>query len=447
MPTPTMYEYTVDSDGTFPNKKVDIPSFTAQIQATAGQDDGINTPLYYAEPGGPIQIVGGNCQIWFSDVLSLSEVLALEHIIFTHTGIPVAPPPAPTLSDGTPVVALNVRQNDGTPIFVPTLPSGTEWVCVTHNYADPCTWFTESLRASNETLTDSGDGLTFNSQHVNWIDMVSGRMHNDVMWIELQQGMNPSDPHGYQVQVFVDGAPVTMRTPFAASGGAYQVLWETGQIQFFTSQAGHTVTASYSYAAGSTFYVQPRLPNTTLVLKDSEGDVSSDAVMNDTLLYTYWAEEPNGLGGLSWYELGGYEYKRSVNISVEAKGACPPTPTLGSSPAHLQLPLSEFRRVSRGMYAPTQTLPFSFETGIPIPAGAQIRISLKNDVPFGGYHVSITFYLNELSTTEEVRKRARACPIWRRVEGGVSSRGAEAVGPRRASRVRGLLWAERRRSE
>jgi hypothetical protein len=288
--------------------------------------------------------------------------------------------------DGSSWAPASASQSTFTPV------STSEWVLVSHNFSDQCTWFGDSVRVASETLIDSGDGLTFNSAHQFWIDMTSGRMHNDSMWVQLQQATNPSDPHGYQVQVQINGVAAVMREPFATSGGDYEVIWDTGQILFYQSQSGKTITAAYSYAAGSTFYVQPRTPGTYLNLVSSEADITTDVTMPTELDYTYWE-----FTGSSWINVGGFSYKRVSQILAEAKGAQPSTPAIGATPTELALPLEQFRRQSRGTMFPRQVFQFSFETPVQISQGVQIRISLKNDVPFNGEYVLVTFYCIEVN--------------------------------------------------
>ena len=321
----------------------------------------------------------------FRDELDSGDKSILDAIVAAHLGLPYISAQAVTLTSPT--------QSDGTPMFVSSPRQGNEWVLVTHNFSDPCTWFQDSNRVTNETLTDSGDGYTFNSVNKSWVDMISGRMHNDDMWVELQQGMNPSNPHGYSVQVTINGNPVIMRVPFANTGGDYEVIWENGQILFYSNQSGNDVVASYSYATDSTFYVQPRQPGTYLVIEDSEADVTTDTIMNDELDYGYWEL---GSDGATWSELGGYAYKRAAQIVTEAKGAFPIIYALGATAEDKQLSLQEFRRKSRGTMSDRQILPFSYNTVLTVKPGAQIRMWLKNHIQFGGECVSMTFYCSEV---------------------------------------------------
>jgi len=83
----TVFEYTIDSDGTFPNKRVDIASFTDEIQASA-----ISVALL------GITIVSGNCVIGFASNanvppgLSAAEIQILDGLVTAHVASPAGEP-------------------------------------------------------------------------------------------------------------------------------------------------------------------------------------------------------------------------------------------------------------------------------------------------------------------------------------------------------------------
>lgn len=77
----TVFEFTIDSEGTFPNKQVDIPSFTEEIEASA-----ITAALV------SVTIVGGNCRIEFATDLTDDEVLILNQLVEAHTAIAMGEP-------------------------------------------------------------------------------------------------------------------------------------------------------------------------------------------------------------------------------------------------------------------------------------------------------------------------------------------------------------------
>lgn len=284
-------------------------------------------------------------------------------------------------------------QSDGIPMTVQAPRRGSDWVVGSHNFCDKCSWFQDSIRVTGEVLQDSGDGYAFISNNNAWIDMTSGRQHNESFWIKVQQEQNPSNPHGYQPRVYIDGYEAVKREPFETTGGDYEVIYESGQIVFFTNQSGKVITADYSYPNTSYFHVSVRTPGTILVIEDAEADVSLDAVMNDDIVYSWWFD----IGGGTWIQLGEYSYSRMGQIATEARGTYPVFKATGSTAADKELPLPEFRRKSRGMRSDRQATPFNYITVRPLPAGAEMRIYTRHHREQGGEHVSITLYCSETS--------------------------------------------------
>lgn len=373
----TKYTFSVSVD--FPNHKVDSDRLTLEIRAST-----IVIALDYIETD------GDECDIWFKDELSAADVSVLDAVVAAHSGEPM-PQPAYE-ADGTPIFTLKTRQGDDVPEVAIAPNDGSEWVIGTHNFCDPCTWFGDSVRSVDEVLTDSGDGLTFESTHDHWIDMVSGRMHNDDIWVQIQQILNPSDPHGYQVAVTVDDVPAVMREPFEDEGGDYTVNWHDGKITFFGSRAGSVVKASYSYATTSTFYVRP-FPGKWLVIVDAECDTSTDIVMTDSLVYSSWE-----LDGSEYVKNMEAMFKRAGQIMVEARGCFPEYMAKGATPEELALPtMEEFRLASRGMKYNRQAAPFVYKTAKNLRSqyGQEVRVQSKHHRQIIGEHVTMTFYCLE----------------------------------------------------
>lgn len=288
-------------------------------------------------------------------------------------------------------------QANGVPLVAQAPRDGSEWVVGTHNFSDPCTWFGDSVRVTLGTLTGAGGGKLFSSPHPYWVDMVSGRMHNESMWRDLQKAHNPSSQHGYEVHVFVDGVEAVMREPLETSGGDYKVLWETGVVEFFTSQSGSVVTASYSYANGSTFYLYPRTTTSIVVVENAAMNVTVDTIFDDTFIYSFWAFDT---GSGTYVNMGGYEYMRYNQIIAETKEPYPESPAVGASAVNKALPLVEFRNTSRGMQNNRVSSAFNYTTVREIPYGAQLRIYNKHHRPHQGELTTMTLYCTERESTQ-----------------------------------------------
>lgn len=389
MPTSTKYTYSISSD--FPNHiaATDRLEQEVRLSAIATAIDHINTS-------------GDNCDLWFKDVLSGGDQNILNGLVAAHSGTPL-PSGSLLVRDDSP------RSPDDILLTIPEPRRGSEVIYATHNYCDPVSWFGDSVRSVDETLSDSGDGYSFISGQINWIDMVSGRVLDDDGLVEEQKELNPSDPHGYQVIILVDGYEKEMRVLFENNGGDYEVYWDDGYVKFYESQAGKTVTASYSYASGSTFYIKP-MPGKILNIEAAEADFSAGLIQNDTIQYSVWGYvdvfAPQYLisnGGP--YPPGtkipiktGY-YKRYTQILREAIGAYPTLSPNAADPAHYNLSDKEFRRVSRGSRTETQSTPFRYATTRDLMSayGMELRVNLMHDREFSGESATITFYCTSKS--------------------------------------------------
>jgi hypothetical protein len=382
------------------------------------------------------------------------------------------------LNPQTQTVQLQYTQQNNIPVFAEAPRIGDEVIYSTHNLCDPCTWFGDSVRVS-ENLVDAGDHIKYSGTYNNWIDMISGRLQDDDGLVEEQRMLNPSDPHGYQVVVAVNGVTKTMREPFELSGGDYEVYWEDGYVKFFTPLSPtDTVSCSYSHATTSTFYLRP-LPGKDLHIEAAESDFTHDIVMTDGIEYNVYgyvdvfapqymykrltgtatfvngAQTVTGTGTLFSTEVtpgkyirletdgpesymivasvqsntsltlaapysgtsstatiaycDGYtgiypsltkiplsrtRYKRLTNIIQEAIGAYPNLPVVGSSDVERNLPIKEFRRQSRGMMGPTQSVPFRYATLRTLQSayGLELRVTTSHDRAIGGESVTLTFY-------------------------------------------------------
>lgn len=373
----TKYTYSIQND--FPNQKVSTDRLLSEIRASA-----IVTAIDY------INTSGDDCDVWFKAELSTGDKTILDGLIAAHTG--EALPSPPTDENGVPLINLYHRQVDGVPVVSRIPRTGSEWILATHNFCDPCSWFGDSVRVSEETLSTSDLGYTYASDHENWIDMISGRVLNDDVWVQFQQLLNPSDPHGYGVIVTVNGTVKTMREPLETSGGDYEVLWDDGKIVFFSSQLGKTVKASYSYATTPTFYLYP-LPGKVLIIEDAEADISSDAIMADGVTYGIWRGPPGEKTCAA-----ALSYKRAGQIPTEARGNYSALSAMGATAGELLISdIKEFRRKSRGIKYGRQALPFQYSTARHLYSsnGDELRVFTNHGRALGGEHVTMTFYCTE----------------------------------------------------
>lgn len=275
-------------------------------------------------------------------------------------------------------------QEDGAMVTAPSGREGTEIITCSHNFCDTTTWYSTSTRVTEETLVDSGDGLTFelpagSSSNVPWIDLTHGK----VLWEEI-----PFPEHG--LIVTVDAVEV-IEDPMYGSLADYSTDFVAGTVTFHVSQAGKTVKATYSYPVTSEWILKPEASRIA-VIEDAEIQFSSDLSYNDCMRVAPWGycivfapelAESNG-GPIPDYQLIELEprvrrYKRHDQILDEARGAYPVIGTVAGIGG------SSFERYGYPLIYKTITELHS-------AYGMELRVSLENNIPLGGERSTVTFY-------------------------------------------------------
>jgi hypothetical protein len=301
---------------------------------------------------------------------------------------------------------LPKQQPDGAPLFAPTPRQGSEVVLGSHNFCDQTTWFGDSVRVVGRQLAEKvgSSGLIWKSpvaEHVNWIDMVTGRVHNQEHWA-AEVGRH------YAVTVTVDSVEQTVCPPFKfeSSDGDYWIDYDNGEVNFFSDQTGKTVVASFSYATESAFYITP-YEGTILRIEDAEADFSADMVLETSFGYIVegyvdvFAPEmtPVPFPSGTRISLQTDYYHRVTQIITEARGALPQVEAIGAKPEHKAITdIKEFRRKSRGMKAAVQAVPFNYSTARDLTAayGMRLKIVTQDHIPVGGEMLTMTFYCTSM---------------------------------------------------
>ena len=340
----TKYTYSIQND--FPNHKVDSDRLTQEIQQSA-----IITALDHIDTAGDV------CDIWFKDVLSSGDQTVLDTIVANHSGEPLPQEASPALDSQGAMLTVPVPELDREMKNV-----------VTHNFCDKCTWYQQAATATDETLTNTGDNLTFSSANTHWIDLTHGRFY-------LEDRI--TDRASYIPVIKVDGVTKVEDAPFGGTEHDYAVDYVTGNVTFHAAQTG-TVTASYKYATSSLFIVSPTAGHYLLV-KDSEVQFSSDVEMTDTVNFQAWAYNPADLPNKMPVS-NKTNYKTIRNFIEEARGCYPVIPAIGGS--------------VRGLTSSHVVFPFNYLQAKKLTAslGVEIRVWLDNDTEFGGTFGTATFY-------------------------------------------------------
>lgn len=307
-------------------------------------------------------------------------------------------------------MSINLKQtrvqSDGVPQVATSPRRGREAIYATHNFCDATTWYSESTRVVEKSLTKNGG--VWGSGDPCWIDMTHGKVFDEEAPISDQATFDPGDPHGYAVIVEAsEDAGTTwdvrpQRDPFAVSGGDYTVDYALGEVTFVANAPGpgDLVRASYSKKGTSAWVLKP-LPDKSIAVEKSEIQFSADVDLQDTFvmevygLVDYFAPElldtadpPGPLPSGTPIPLETTKYKTIYQFIDESVGFFPALPAIGGA--------------TRGTTQATHILQFHYGAAKVVYSslGMYIRISLEADTMLTGERVTATFYLTSHVDTD-----------------------------------------------
>lgn len=266
MPTPTSYNYSISGD------------FSAGLSEDRLTQEITGSSIVIALDN--ISRSGDVCAITFKDVLSVGDEATLTALVAAHSGQPL---PNPVADDGIPLVAFPSRQPDGVVKVAISGRQGKEVNYGSHDFTKPESWYYESTRVTNKTLTQNGSNWESGDSNIITID--DGLIFDEDAAIVDQQEANPSNPHGYLISLTVDGVAKTRRPRYKVTGGDYTLNPTTGVFTPISEDwTGKTVVASYSVAGGSGFFLIPTDPGRTLIINKVRVKVSTDIQLKSSIL-------------------------------------------------------------------------------------------------------------------------------------------------------------------
>lgn len=282
------------------------------------------------------------------------------------------------------------RTGTGILLTAITKPDYSDVKIFSHNFADPTTWYADSLRVTEILTERDNSGSVWYGSHKNWIDLSHGKiMGEDNISAPYLPEVKVYDANGVACSGCQEKDPHTLE-------GNFVINYESGEVEFdgsvFDNYPDGYVKATYSYENGSTMYVRP-IEGKTLSIERSEVQFTTDVVMEDTVCFQLWiyAYIIETLQGLPIGTLAPYgqkypyssatKYKSTGDFVAEANGNYPICPAFGGSSW-------------RGMTHDIITLPFDYAAIKPLKSslGAEIRVFLEHDKPAKGHYSTVTFY-------------------------------------------------------
>jgi hypothetical protein len=257
---------------------------------------------------------------------------------------------------------------------------GSETIWATHNFCDRTTWYGDSQRVESEILSNSGDNLTFSGSNQYWIDMFHGKIFDE-------KAIRSDYGHGFNIVVVVNGVTQSMREPFATASGDYTVNYKSGSITF-ASPITSSVTCSYSYENGSSWYLSPTTGK-ALDFEQAEIQFSQDVIQNDRVDFVVQGPAQvfapdlvaaNILPADYMLDLETTSYDTIHQMIDEALGSYPTIPAIGG-------PI-------RGFSSPIYGFPFTYNAvrRLKNSLGLRLKVCLKDNMAFGGERATATFY-------------------------------------------------------
>lgn len=278
------------------------------------------------------------------------------------------------------------KTSDGKPIFSLWPTEGTRKTFVTPNWCDRCTWYPNAVRVVDEVASTS-DFTSYSVVNNSLIDSKHGRLSGE-------EFLTDSNGYPFFVVVSVNDVAVAEQDPNTESGGDYTVNYEDGVIVFFTPRdPGDVVKVTYHYATTSMYILAPQAGK-NIKIKSAEVQFSKNIDLTDSVYFQAYGYVIVFAPQLAQSNGGPYPdttkiplgnptiYKTMMDYINEANGAHPEIPALPGQ--------GGWRNLANGII----TFPWNYQalTTISSAAGMEIRIFLKNEIPFGGSAATATFY-------------------------------------------------------
>lgn len=199
-----------------------------------------------------IDTAGDDLLIYFKDILTLVEAAILTTIVNNHDGVSLIPPDH--TADGIQKVVSTQTLQSVSPLWM-----------VSHNFADKLTWWQESARVVEETLTQistfewqTANPFVLDLQHgrlVNEDDVAGGPLSlNPLTLVQFPDGHNliPTLTIGDETCVRIDTDPLPQDGAIT-----YRIYYDTGIIKLGDDRTGQTLKFSYHYAQGNGYKFPP----------------------------------------------------------------------------------------------------------------------------------------------------------------------------------------------
>jgi hypothetical protein len=403
---------TKDIGSSTANGRVDILSLGAEINA----EPAITTGMV---GGFSVETDGDDLIMAFKAELSPSEVSALDNVVLNHQGNP-----SPVETKIQTVKIDGVDTSGGRINTSPFKTSVSRTNFFTHDFTDPTTWYTKSVRfEDHEMVRNTNLGNRFFD-----IDRGALGIEGDLYLIDVgsakifgERQLRDELGRSYAPEVKIDGVVQKEHTLHNRFDWDYEVDYSdsdgtggsdpttAGRVQFKSAPPEDSVvTITFCKSTTSEFFIKPA-PGKRLKLDTVEIQFASNVAINDTMVFQPYgylgALPPSDQAQIIAYLVAtqqippGYtpdpttivpygtptEYNGMRDFIREANGNYSPIPRSEAPQAFI---------TPRDLRHDAITFPWNYQSVITVSslAGMYISIRLLHDIPYYGEFGDATFY-------------------------------------------------------
>lgn len=276
------------------------------------------------------------------------------------------------------------KTEDGITIVAAQKTEMPRFTIVTHDWADPTTWYSEAVRIEDEIAINTGDNIKYSVFFNNVIDVYHGHITQEDL-------LSDQDGYSYRVSVSVNESLQIEQDPHLQTGDDYTVNYSDGYVDFlYTLQPSDTVKVTYHHATSSIFTIAPATADVALKIGRVEVQFSHDIDITDSIIFQPYGSvdefaphlTPDPLPPGTAIEIGTRTvYKTMRDYQNDSNQYYPSCPSMGGNSWRALL---------------VDVAIFSWEyTSLTVlhgKYGMSIQLYLEHDIPFEGTISTITFY-------------------------------------------------------
>ena len=318
-----------------------------------------------------VDTAGDVLNVVMKDALSAGDETILDGLVAAHD---------PTITNPPTTVTLDEMKNIEAALMVEVAQprTGMGMNFYSPNVADKCTWWEGSTYVQHQTMTDSGDQLTYNSPDTYWIIMEMGKLFREDNILASHPTMKPvievSDDAG------ATWTPMPAKTMDNFMVGDVTVNFAAGTITFDAPlDPSDMVRCSYHKAGSFVFTIGPN-PTKRLKVYRAEMQFTRPINIATTIRYQVWGYNPFDLPNKIMYSETAY--KSMADIIQESLGSFPEIPAMGGE---------------RGFTDPVHIMRFEYPSVLVLNSsqGLELRVAIDGDIPFVAEFANTTIYCVE----------------------------------------------------